>query len=98
MSDDFDDFEKNVEQLEKEIEKELDKLLAEIVFDHHRKLGPNEYRCAVCRQIFFKGLSDEEAAEEYKKEFPDDPPLGEIKTDLVCEDCFQNMKAVGAFR
>ena len=88
-----DNIKKNLDYLKKE----MDKALEEVLSPTFHKLAPNEYRCAVCRQIFNKGLSDEEAAEAYKKEFPNDPPLEHIETDLVCEDCFNNLKTVGAF-
>lgn len=61
------------------------------------KLKPNEFRCAVCKQVFDKGLTDEEAEIQYKKEFPNDPPLEEIESDVVCDICFEIMKASGVF-
>lgn len=52
------------------------------------KLGPNEFRCAMCGGIFEKGRPDEEAVAEREKLFGF---LREEECDLVCEDCFQKM-------
>ncbi len=58
------------------------------------------YICAVCGETFDKGLTDAEAAEQFKREFPSSSqtvPLAE--TDLVCDDCYQEFstwaKSVG---
>jgi hypothetical protein len=51
-----------------------------------RVLKKNEYRCAMCQGVFNKGLSDEEAIEEFHKDFPE--VLIE-DTELICDDCYR---------
>lgn len=54
----------------------------------------NEYKCAVCGEIYEKGWSDEEAKEELKQNF------GDYKEDdcaVVCDDCYQKMNIVYPF-
>ena len=48
----------------------------------------NQYRCAVCKGLFVKGWSDEEAESEYADNFP-----GETleEAELVCDDCYQTI-------
>lgn len=48
----------------------------------------NEYRCEMCGEVFKKGWSDEQAKEEYKKNFN-----MEVKEDdgIVCDDCYNKM-------
>lgn len=50
--------------------------------------GPGEFRCAVCRGIFEKGWSDDEAAAELTTTFPG---IGQDECALVCDDCFEKM-------
>jgi DNA-directed RNA polymerase subunit RPC12/RpoP len=50
----------------------------------------DEYKCALCKQIFKKGLTDEEAEEQFKKEFPN-LKFGEQEQDVVCDDCFNKL-------
>ena len=49
-------------------------------------LRKNEYECAVCRGVFEKGWSDEEALEE-KTELFGAVPAEECS--VVCDDCFE---------
>lgn len=49
----------------------------------------NEFECAVCKGIFIKGLTDAEAEEQFKKEFP--RFIREKSDGLVCDDCFRTM-------
>jgi len=45
----------------------------------------NEYQCAICKEVFEKEWSDEEALAELKENF------GDISTEdceLVCDDCY----------
>ncbi len=51
-------------------------------------IGPNEFRCAMCKYVFDKAWSDEEAASEAAVYFPN-VPLEE--TELVCDDCWQTI-------
>jgi len=51
------------------------------------KLKEDEYQCAICKGIFKRGWSKEEAQEEYKTNFPDfqhdQDPIE------VCDDCYK---------
>ncbi len=53
-------------------------------------LGPDEFRCAMCREVFYKGRPDGEAAAEHEERFPT-IPLDDC--DLVCDDCFRKLSA-----
>jgi hypothetical protein len=33
-------------------------------------LGPDEYQCGLCRGVFIKTVSDEEADKEYRRLYP----------------------------
>lgn len=44
------------------------------------------YKCAICRGIFSKAISDDEAAEALKDEFPG---FDVEQCDVVCDDCYQ---------
>ena len=44
------------------------------------------YKCAVCRETFKKGWSDEEALEELENNWGIDPE----ECDLVCDDCHKD--------
>lgn len=49
-------------------------------------MNENYYKCAVCNGEFEKGWSDEEAHEEYLKNF------GKNNTDeieIICDDCYK---------
>ncbi len=46
------------------------------------------YRCALCKGVFEKGWSDEEAKAEYGQVFPG-KPLEEA--DVVCDDCYKRI-------
>lgn len=52
------------------------------------ELKQNQYECAVCRGIFDKGWSDEEAKEELQQEFPG---YSVDDCDIVCENCYKLM-------
>lgn len=45
----------------------------------------NEYQCAICKGIFEKALTDEEAKEQLLNEFGD---YNVEDCDLVCDDCY----------
>jgi hypothetical protein len=46
----------------------------------------NEYQCGICRGVFEKGWSDEEAAAEAAGNFPGMDIQQE--SGLVCDDCY----------
>jgi DNA-directed RNA polymerase subunit RPC12/RpoP len=50
----------------------------------------NQYKCAVCGGVFDKVWSDEEAMEEYHKEFPGVP---DEDREIVCDDCWNEITA-----
>ena len=54
------------------------------------KIPQEKFKCAVCKGIFEKGLTDEEAKEQYKKEFPN-LPFEDYEQNLVCDDCYKKM-------
>lgn len=45
----------------------------------------NEYQCAVCRNIYEKGWTDEEALTESKSIWGEIP---EEEQAVICDDCF----------
>jgi hypothetical protein len=51
-----------------------------------QKLKDNEFLCVVCREVFTKGWTDMEAAEELKELFGDIPVA---ETETVCDPCFK---------
>lgn len=53
-------------------------------------MKPNEYQCAMCGGIFEKAISDEQAAKEYIEAFG--PVLAMDNYDVVCDDCYQNIR------
>ena len=56
-----------------------------------RQLKKNEYQCAMCRKIYTKGWSDEEARRECEAVWgsqPEDIPGG---FNQVCDDCWKEM-------
>jgi hypothetical protein len=52
-----------------------------------RRLKKNEYRCAGCHKVYEKGWSDEEAAEEWNRDFPGQPI--DKDTSLICDICYE---------
>lgn len=50
--------------------------------------GPNQYRCAICGEIFHKVLTDAAAVDQLDTEFPGFAP---DDCDLVCDVCFKKM-------
>ena len=53
-----------------------------------KKLKSNEYRCAVCKGVYEKGWSDEEAIEELGGNFPG---IDIDDCGVVCDDCYKEM-------
>lgn len=54
----------------------------------------NEYKCAVCKGIFTKELTDKEAIKQLEIEFPGFKPED---CDVCCDDCFKKMQKAGVF-
>jgi len=51
-----------------------------------------EYTCSLCKEVFNKIISDEDAKKQFEVEFPHctfNPDL-----PFVCEDCYNKMNAV----
>lgn len=53
------------------------------------------FTCTVCKKIFDQVLTDEEAAEQLKQEFPD---VNVKDCVAVCDDCFKEMEKAGTFK
>jgi len=51
----------------------------------------NEYQCYICKGIFEKGQSDEEAVKELDSVFPLFTP---DESELVCDDCYHDILKV----
>ncbi len=49
----------------------------------------SHFTCALCKQTFPKGWTDDEAMAEFKENFPRTPP--EFATQ-VCDGCYQELK------
>ena len=54
---------------------------------YHEPRG-SQFRCAVCRNVFVKGLPDDEALAELTESFPGFTP---DECHLVCDDCYRAM-------
>jgi hypothetical protein len=46
----------------------------------------NEFRCFICKEVFEKGFTDEEALAELNANHPGMSP---DECDLVCDDCYK---------
>jgi hypothetical protein len=55
----------------------------------------NEFKCAVCKGIFVKELTDGEAEKQLVEEFGENFITEDC--DMVCDDCFKRMKNGGYF-
>lgn len=51
----------------------------------------NEYKCAVCKGVFQKGWSDEEATKEATEVFGKHPDEWNDEVMTVCDDCYNTM-------
>lgn len=51
----------------------------------------NEYRCALCHQVYIKAWSDEEAMQETQGYWPG---MTQEECGVVCDDCWQKMGLV----
>lgn len=54
-------------------------------------MNSNDFTCCICKQTFEKGLTDEEAKEQFHLEFPDEE-FDLDNREYVCEDCFKLMR------
>ncbi|MCK5616282.1 hypothetical protein KAR91_81220 [Candidatus Pacearchaeota archaeon] len=52
-------------------------------------LKGNEYQCAICKEVFEKGCSDEDAMAEAKENFGDD--VSEEELEEICDYCYKQM-------
>ena len=51
----------------------------------------NEYQCDMCKGIFEKGWSDEEAKQEAEEIFGKNPNEWNDEQKVVCDDCFNKI-------
>ena len=49
----------------------------------------DEWTCAWCGEVFECAWTDQEAKDEYAKNFPLHPPPEE--GDIVCDDCYKKL-------
>lgn len=54
------------------------------------KLNEKEYECDECHQVFQFEITDQQAEEQFKQEFPDDE-RDPLTDGIVCEDCFREI-------
>jgi len=47
-----------------------------------------KYRCSMCKNVYEKGWTEEEATEELKENFPG---FNKEVCDIVCDDCYKEM-------
>lgn len=52
------------------------------------------YQCECCHNVYAKPISDDEAAAEYARRFPDSAAKGEHAV-VVCDDCYHQIIAWG---
>lgn len=52
-------------------------------------LKENEFQCAMCREVFDKGWTEEEAEEEMRDLWGDD--ITKEDCGIVCDDCFRKL-------
>ena len=57
-------------------------------------LEADQYRCADCGGVFTTGRSDDEAHAEAVRDFGRDGHADDM--EVVCEDCYQQMRARAA--
>ncbi len=51
-------------------------------------MEPNEFRCAMCGNVYTKSWSDEEAWTEAQGDWPG---LPEAEAAVICDDCYQKV-------
>lgn len=47
-----------------------------------------EYKCAACKEVFEKVITEEESQKQLEKEFPG---FSKGECEIVCDDCFWKM-------
>lgn len=52
-------------------------------------MNANEYQCAMCKGIFEKIWSDEEALKEMETNFGPFPENVQVPCIIVCDDCYK---------
>lgn len=53
------------------------------------ELQPNEYKCAMCGNVYTKGRTDEEAMKETQSYWPG---VDQQDCAAVCDDCYQQIR------
>ncbi len=53
------------------------------------KIKKDEFKCAICGNIYKKEWSDEEAEAELKENWGENASIDE--SDIVCDDCYKNL-------
>lgn len=56
-----------------------------------RELKQNEFQCAMCKGIFEKGWSDEEAEKEAEELWGKKTSISDPRMVIVCDNCFQKI-------
>lgn len=51
-----------------------------------KNMGPNEYQCAACGEVYEKGWTDEDAASEREEN-----GWSSLECEVVCDDCYKMM-------
>ena len=51
----------------------------------------NEYKCAMCGNVYKKSWTDEEAKEEAKEIFGKHPDDWKDEQAVICDDCFKKI-------
>lgn len=54
------------------------------------ELLPNEFQCVHCGGIFTKGWTEQEAIEEQRRNFNEEPREDDVR---VCDNCYQLLVA-----
>lgn len=55
----------------------------------------NEFKCAICGDVFEEGRSQEDAEKEFEENFG--VKMDHSNVDIVCSDCYVKMKGLGIF-
>jgi len=51
----------------------------------------NEYKCAMCGNVYKKGWTDEEAKKEAEEIFGKNPDDWKTEQEVICDDCFNKI-------
>ncbi len=49
----------------------------------------DEYKCSMCKKVYQKGWTEEEAKKEYEKNFG--VSLDQVEVALVCDTCYSTI-------